>query len=46
MVPGVSIYNLAFSYGKVGEASALAVVLSLLVYLVVLVMNFLARNKD
>jgi raffinose/stachyose/melibiose transport system permease protein len=46
MVPGVSIYNLAFSYGKVGEASALAVVLSLLVYLVVLVMNFLARSKD
>jgi raffinose/stachyose/melibiose transport system permease protein len=46
MVPGVEIYKLAFSYNQVGQASALAVVLSILVYLVVLAINYLTRSRD
>jgi len=46
MVPGVEIYRLAFSYNKVGLASALSVALSLIVYGVVIIINLLARPKD
>ena len=45
MVPGVEIYNQAFTNGRVGQASALAIVLSLMVYLVVILINGLAREK-
>ncbi|MEV4776765.1 sugar ABC transporter permease [Microbacterium sp. LTA6] len=45
MVPGVEIYNQAFTNGRVGQASALAIVLSLLVYLVVILINGLVREK-
>ncbi|MDR3360884.1 MAG: sugar ABC transporter permease [Bifidobacteriaceae bacterium] len=46
MVPGVAIYKLAFSYNKVGLASALAVVLSLLVYGIVALVNYASRSRD
>ncbi len=46
MVPGVEIYRLAFSYNKVGVASALAVVLSAMVYVIVLIINIASRDRD
>ena len=45
-VPGVQIYELAFSFNKVGQASALAVVLSVLVYAIVLLINRSSRNAN
>lgn len=45
-VPGVSIYRLAFGYNQVGLAAALGIVLSLIVYLVVLIINFVFRERD
>jgi raffinose/stachyose/melibiose transport system permease protein len=45
-VPGVQIYELAFSYNQVGLASALAIVLSLLVYAIVVAINILSRSRD
>ncbi len=46
MVPGLEIYYLAFFERQVGQASALAVVLTLLVLIVVLPLNKLTRGKD
>ncbi len=46
MVPGLEIYYLAFFERQVGQASALAVVLTLLVLAVVLPLNKLTRGKD
>ena len=45
IVPGVEIYNLAFSYNQVGQASALAIVLSFLVYIIVLAINLASRER-
>jgi raffinose/stachyose/melibiose transport system permease protein len=45
IVPGLAIYQLAFSYNEVGLAACLGIVLSLLVYAVVLLINFLARER-
>lgn len=45
-VPGVQIYELAFSFNKVGQASALAVVLSILVYIVVLLINKAGKSSS
>ena len=45
IVPGVEIYNLAFSYNQVGQASALAIVLSILVYIIVLAINLASRER-
>ena len=45
-VPGVTIYRLAFNYNQVGLAAALGIVLSLLVYVLVLGINLLFRDKD
>ena len=45
IVPGVEIYNLAFSYNQVGQASALAIVLSILVYVIVLAINLASRER-
>ncbi|WP_055497540.1 carbohydrate ABC transporter permease [Streptomyces albus] len=44
-VPGLLVYRLAFSDGKVGLASALGVVLSVLILAVVYVINRLARPE-
>lgn len=44
VVPGVLIYRLAFGGGQVGLASALAVVLTLVISAAVLVVNRLARE--
>lgn len=46
MVPGVEIYRLAFSYNKVGLASALSIALSVIVYGVVIIINLLSRPRD
>lgn len=46
MVPGLEIYYLAFFERQVGQASALAVVLTVLVLVVVLPLNKLTRGKD
>ena len=45
-VPGIEIYKLAFSYNQVGLASAVAIVLSILVYVLVLLINFTFRNRE
>jgi raffinose/stachyose/melibiose transport system permease protein len=45
IVPGLAIYQLAFSYNKVGLGASLGIVLSLLVYAVVLAINFLSRER-
>ncbi|MDJ1134313.1 carbohydrate ABC transporter permease [Streptomyces iconiensis] len=44
-VPGLLVYRLAFSDGKVGLASALGVVLSLLILVLVYVINRLSRDE-
>lgn len=44
-VPGLLVYRLAFSDGKVGLASALGVVLSLLILVLVYVINRLSREE-
>jgi raffinose/stachyose/melibiose transport system permease protein len=46
MVPGLEIYQLAFFNREVGLASALAVVLMLLVLVCVLPIQWLARRGD
>lgn len=45
VVPGILIYRLAFGGGAVGVASALAVVLTLVIFAVVLVINRLSRES-
>ena len=45
-VPGVTIYRLAFSYNQVGLAAALGIVLSLLVYALVIAINYFGRERD
>ncbi|WP_225448255.1 carbohydrate ABC transporter permease [Streptacidiphilus sp. P02-A3a] len=45
IVPGVLIYQLAFTDGRVGAACALAVVLSALIALIVLAIGRLVREK-
>ncbi len=45
MVPGLEIYYLAFSERQVGMASALAVVLMVLVILVALPIQWLTRDR-
>ncbi|MFF4506228.1 carbohydrate ABC transporter permease [Streptomyces sp. NPDC001401] len=45
MVPGVAVYNLAFSDSRLGAASALAVVLALIVIAVVAPLQRLFREK-
>lgn len=45
VVPGILIYRLAFGGGAVGLASALAVVLTLVIFAVVLVINRLSRER-
>jgi len=46
LVPGLEIYYLAFFQREVGQASALAVALTVLVLAVVLPLNRLARGKE
>ncbi len=45
MVPGVEVYQLAFTEARIGPASALAIVLSLLVLAVILPIQRLFREK-
>lgn len=45
MVPGVQVYQLAFTENRIGQSSAVAVVLSLLVLLVILPLQRLFREK-
>ncbi|NEE03190.1 carbohydrate ABC transporter permease [Phytoactinopolyspora halotolerans] len=44
-VPGLLVYRLAFSEGKVGLASAIAVVLSCLILVIVFMINRLSRTE-
>ena len=46
IVPGLLIYQLAFTSYNVGQASALAVVLSLLVLLVISVLRLAGRERS
>jgi raffinose/stachyose/melibiose transport system permease protein len=46
MVPGYAVYYLAFFQREVGQASALAVALMLLVLIFVLPIQWLTREKD
>jgi raffinose/stachyose/melibiose transport system permease protein len=46
MVPGVLIYQLAFTAGRVGQACALSIVLSLIVFGVIAVINKLAGARE
>ena len=45
MVPGVKVYNLAFSESRLGDASALAVVLALLIVLIIVPLQRLFREE-
>lgn len=45
MVPGVAIYNLAFTANRLGDAAALSVVLSLLVILIVVPLQRLFQER-
>jgi raffinose/stachyose/melibiose transport system permease protein len=45
MVPGVAVYNLAFNDNRLGAASALAVVLALIVIAVVVPLQRLFREN-
>ncbi|MET3806355.1 raffinose/stachyose/melibiose transport system permease protein [Nakamurella sp. UYEF19] len=45
-VPGLLVYRLAFTDGQVGQASALAVTLTVLILIVVLIINRLVDAKD
>lgn len=45
MVPGVQVYNLAFSESRLGAASALAVVLALLVIAIIVPLQRLFRER-
>lgn len=44
-VPGLLVYRLAFNEGNIGDASALAVLLTLMVLVVITMIRFLAREK-
>jgi raffinose/stachyose/melibiose transport system permease protein len=44
-VPGVQVYQLAFTENRVGQSSALAVVLTLLVLAVILPLQRIFREK-
>ena len=46
LVPGLEIYYLAFFQREIGQASALAVALTIVVLAVVLPLNRLARGKE
>jgi raffinose/stachyose/melibiose transport system permease protein len=46
MVPGVEIYRLAFSEREVGQASAMAVVLMVLVLVAILPVQRLTQRSD
>jgi raffinose/stachyose/melibiose transport system permease protein len=46
MVPGVLIYQLAFTAGKVGQACALAIVLSLIVFAAIAVINRISGERE
>ena len=46
IVPGLLIYQLAFTSYNVGQASALAVVLSLLVLVVISVLRLAGRERS
>ncbi|SDP20237.1 carbohydrate ABC transporter membrane protein 1, CUT1 family [Nakamurella panacisegetis] len=45
-VPGLLVYRLAFTDGQVGQASALAVTLTVLILIVVLIINRLVSVRD
>lgn len=45
-VPGLLVYRLAFSYGDIGSAAALAVVLTLLILVFVTVVRRITREKE
>jgi raffinose/stachyose/melibiose transport system permease protein len=45
MVPGVEVYQLAFTESRIGQSTALAVLLSLIVLLVILPLQRLFREK-
>jgi len=45
MVPGVKVYNLAFAESRLGDASALAVVLALLIVLIIVPLQRLFREN-
>lgn len=45
MVPGVQVYQLAFTENRIGQSSAVAVVLSMLVLVVILPLQRLFREK-
>jgi raffinose/stachyose/melibiose transport system permease protein len=45
MVPGVLIYQLAFTAGRVGQASALAIVLSLIVFAAIALINWVSGDR-
>ncbi len=46
MVPGVQVYQLAFTENRIGQSSALAIVLSLLVLVVILPIQRFFREED
>lgn len=46
MVPGVLVYQLGFTAGQVGQASALAMVLSAIVLVVISLINFAVRERS
>lgn len=46
MVPGVQVYQLAFTENRIGQSSALAIVLSILVLLVILPIQRIFREQD
>jgi ABC-type sugar transport system permease subunit len=45
-VPGLLVYRLAFTDGQVGQASALAVTLTVIILIVVLIINRLIAERD
>ena len=46
MVPGVQVYQLAFTENRIGQSSALAIVLSILVLIVILPIQRIFREQD
>lgn len=45
-VPGLLVYRFAFTYGRIGQAAALAVVLMILILLFVSAIRYLTREKE
>jgi raffinose/stachyose/melibiose transport system permease protein len=45
-VVGTAIYKEAFSYGEVGQAAALSVILAVLIFVVIGLVNLFARNAE